>query len=169
LSYQCHIDEITKICEADIMEIEVFGYLCCSFYNGACNLIHEMGEVRENEEVLVGVPCKAEYMVSSNDDDKVCYPYLDAELTCGLCAVKKLKNAGVDVIKVAGRDRNSENIAQITSLFRKAIDMACNSNINFDTEIKALTNTWWKRIYCKKNRCKYTDNEVTRSYIGMMD
>lgn len=165
LTYQSHIEEIKRLCEADIMEIEVFGYLSCSFYNGGCNLIHDMGEVAENEAVLLGVPCKSEYLIEGVEGDKKIYPFFDAELPCGLCQVKQLMDIGVDVIKIAGRDRKAETISKVTAKFRQAIDYADSGK-----SLKELRNTlepWWVRMYCRKNRCKYKDNSVVQSYIGL--
>lgn len=169
LTYQIGMEEIIELCKANIMEIEIFCYLSCSFYNGACNFVHDMGENNVDEGISIGVPCKAEYKVSCSDDERV-MPFFDAELTCSLCSVKRLKDIGVDVIKIAGRDRNPEMIAKVTSLFRNALDLAeqC-SDEEYTEEIQKLRYPWWKRMYCTKNRCKYKDNKITQSYIGVTE
>lgn len=166
LSYQCDFKEVQKLCAANIMEIEVFGYLSCSFYNGACNLVHDMGEDDSQDKTSIGVPCKAQYHVNLPGGEHEC-AYLDADLPCGLCAVKKLQEAGVDVVKIAGRDRDSNKIANVTRMFRKAIDLANQDTSDFESLVKELPNVWWKRLYCRKNRCKYSVNDVTKSYIGI--
>lgn len=168
LTYQIGFEEIQMLCQQKLMEIEVFGYLSCSFFNGSCNLVHDMGEVSENEEMLIGVPCKSEYRVYEEGRlDKV-LPFLDAELGCALCSLRALSDIGVDVIKIAGRDRNYEMIAQITKLFRQALIAAESSETNEEylEKINKIKYNWWERIWCAKKCCKYKDNYITRSYLG---
>ena len=168
LTYQIGFEEIKTLCQQKLMEIEVFGYLSCSFFNGACNLVHDMGEVNENEEVLIGVPCKSEYRVHEEGRAETVLPFLDAELGCALCSLKILSDVGVDVIKIAGRDRNYEMTSKITSLFRQALNIAESSETNEEYlgKIDGIKYKWWERIWCSKKCCKYKANEITNSYIG---
>lgn len=166
LTYQSSLEEIQLLCNSKIMEIEVLGYLCCSFYNGSCNLIHDMGEVSPDGCDLIGVPCKAVYEVKNHSIEKEC-DYLNADLPCGLCAVQKLIQYGTDIIKIAGRDRNMETISQVTKLFRTAIDMSDTNPALYKQSLSDRVPDWWKWLFCKKDRCKYEDNNITRSYIGI--
>jgi len=167
LTYQISFEEIKKLCEAKVLEIEVFGYLSCSFFNGSCNLIHNMGEDNSVEGIHLGTPCKALYKVWAENIEERVIPFFDAELGCALCSIKKLQEAGVDVIKIAGRDRNYDLIALVTSTFSKAIALTSDkNNKEYEEELQNMTYAWWKKIWCSKNRCKYRDNEITRSFIG---
>lgn len=167
LTYQCSMEEIETICAAKLVEVEVFGYLSCSFFNGACNLVHNMGEECHEVGKNIGVPCKAKYKVTINGKEQV-IPYLDAELGCGLCSIYRLYKAGVDVIKIAGRDRNAKVTECVTKLFRTAIDMAdCKDEREFGEKIQPHIYDWWKKILCTQNRCKYRTNDITDSYIGL--
>ena len=71
LTYQVSLDEIRELCAANIVEIEVFGYMGCSFFNGACNLVHSMGEECGKNGIQLGVPCKATYKVYGPDRKSV--------------------------------------------------------------------------------------------------
>lgn len=164
ITYQSSLEEIQRLCNADIMEIEAFGYLCCSFYNGGCNLVHDMGEVSPRDCNLIGIPCKAMYTVKNQFIEKTC-DYLNADLPCGLCSVQKLNQCGVDVIKIAGRDRNAEIISQVTKLFHTAINMNNFDEMIYKTKIMEMIPDWWKWMFCKKKRCKYMYNDITESYI----
>lgn len=167
MTYQSTIDEIEALCNLKEVEIEVFGYMGCSFFNGACNMIHDMGEKNTEKGKKIGIPCKGLYHVYSDEIGDKVVPYLDAELGCALCSIYRLNKMGVDVIKIAVRDRNSKMIKEITSLFRKAIDF---SNTVDEEEYHKLVNEniypWWERSWCSSNKCKYRNNRITRSYIG---
>ncbi len=168
MTYQVGFEEIVSLCKANLLETEVFGYLSCSFFNGACNFVHDMGENNTEEGISIGVPCKAQYYITDEEGRERNYSLFDAELTCGLCSIWKLIHQKVDVIKIAGRDRNPEMIAKVTKLFREAIDLAtsCLTEEEYLNGLESLRYPWWKRIYCQKNRCKYRENEVTASYVG---
>lgn len=167
LTYQINLEEIETICNAKLVEIEVFGYLGCSFFNGACNLVHMMGEEATELGKNIGIPCKAQYKIKQ-DTDEFILPYLDAELGCGLCSIYKLTKLGVDVIKVAGRDRNIKQIESITKMFRNAIDSSnCKTEEEYLENLKKIRYKWWEKAFCSKNRCKYKHNEITESYIGV--
>lgn len=168
LTYQISMNEIKELCKSGIMEIEVIGYMGCSFFNGSCNFIHNLGENSLEQNIEIGIPCKSLYNVNGNGINKESYPYLDAELGCALCSVYELIENGVDAIKIVGRDINHKKISKITTLFRKAIDLANNTNNKeFNNLVKDLRYNWWKRIWCEKNKCKYSKNIITDSYIGI--
>ena len=105
------------------MEIEVFGYLGCSFFNGSCNMAHDKGEVSKNDVSLIGIPCKGRFDISGNLIDKKDYDFFDAELGCSLCSLDRLRKIGVDVIKISGRERGYKTMSTVTNLFKKAMDL----------------------------------------------
>ena len=168
LTYQSSMDEIERFCATNLLEIEVFGYLGCSFFNGACNLIHNMGEEIKKEGKQISIPCKALYNVWSDDIKEINTPYLDAELGCALCSVYKLIELGVDVLKIAGRDRNTYMIREVTKLFKKAISIAKTSDSSdYHKKLQEEIYDWWKKAWCTHKRCKYMNNKITNSYIGL--
>lgn len=161
LTYQMSDKEIKKICEQNIMEIEVFGYMGCSFFNGACNLIHDMGG---DHNFHIGTPCKAIWEVEFGGKVGESRA-LDAGLLCALCALKRLDIYGVNVIKIAGREQNPQMISTIVKLFRTAMDARWESEM-YKAFINSIVPSWWKKIYCRNQKCKYEVNEITNSYIG---
>lgn len=169
LTYQIDLEEVELLCKANIMEIEVFGYLSCSFFNGSCNMAHDRGEVSKDENLIIGIPCKSLYNVKGEFIEKNNYPFFDAELGCSLCSLYKLKDLGVDVVKIAGRERDYDMMSKVTSLFRKALDSTTNLNEEeYEKSIPNLTYDWWKRFWCRSNKCKFKKNEITNSYIGIL-
>jgi putative protease len=168
LSYHVTRDEIFSLVRQQLMEIEVIGFMSCSFFNGACNLTHEMGEVEQGEDVLIGVPCKALYQVSDGQESRQ-IPILDFELGCGLCSIQQLELGGVAAFKVVGRERKHEVIGQVVKLVRKLINQAPHlSEDEFIQLVQQEVPVWWKRLWCRNKRCKFTyhDKSLSRYYIG---
>lgn len=83
---------------------------------------------------------------------------LDTRLSeCGLCALKKMKELGVDSLKIVGRGIPTEHKISHIKLAKKAVEI-CNNTINhkdFINEIKQLKNAVG---YCdSKMNCYYRD------------
>ena len=57
------MEDIKELVSKNIMDLEVIGYLGCSFYNGACNFLHDYGEGVFNT-FEPGISCRGKYFVS---------------------------------------------------------------------------------------------------------
>lgn len=148
LSYQVSMQEIQSLVAAKIMEIEVPGYLGCSFFNGACNCLHELGEgIRSDFDQ--GITCKSYYEVESNG---VCYQgaVFDVEVGCALCRLKQLDEIGVQAVKIVGRDRDHRQNAEVVRLFHDFLHNPERSSEDVPE--------YWKWIWCKNRRCKYENS-----------
>lgn len=167
LTYQAHIDEIQKIVNSGLIEVEVFGFMGCSFFNGACNFVHDMGEDKGKAKTVVGVHCKSLFEVYENGKYIGEEALLDSSLACGLCSLKRLSDIGVDVIKIGGRDQHVDFAQQVTALFHEAMNYTGYSEKEYMCHLEEIKYSWWKRLYCEHTKCKYVSNCITESYIGV--
>jgi putative protease len=157
LSYHITMEEIVKLCEKKIMEYEVIGYLGCSFFNGACNFLHEYGEgVLDN--FSPGVACKGLYRVKNQEtSDEV--RLFDVESNCAACSLVKLNQIGVDVLKIVGRDRPYQMTAEVIKFYKTVLELKQDGLENIDVP------DWWKKLFCKKNSCKYNMKNPNSKFV----
>lgn len=154
LPYSIKLDEISKLVDANIVDLEIPGYLGCSFLNGACNCLHSLGE-ESNESFDACIACKSMYQIEDNEtiEDGV---FFDNELGCSACSLLKLSELGVKTLKIVGRDRDFHQIGDVIKNYKDVLNGLITPQ-EFPEE--------WKRIWCKKRRCKFLDNDFTRYYI----
>lgn len=166
LSYQISMEEIEEISLADIMEIEVFGHFGCSFYDGYCNMKHFFGE---GSDAGIGIPCQNSYQLMEGKEAAAQGPILNASLACSICSLQRLEEAGVYAVKLVGRERDSEQNAQITAIysdFLRQLKESGNYREEFPAMRQKMLPRWWQQGYCKNNLCKYSDNPITRLFVG---
>lgn len=122
---------IKEIKEKVDVELEVFihGALCVS-YSGNCYFSSIVGK-RSGNRGRCAQPCRLTYKL---DDDKEKY-YLSPKDLCTIEYVNKLVEIGVDSLKIEGRMKRSEYVAQVVSSYRKVLD---NTNVNIKKEIEDL-------------------------------
>lgn len=155
MSFQASFEEIKELCSENIVEIEVFGQ-GCSFYDANCYLHYNktcsqvFSLYDENELINIG-------------------NLLDANQSCSLCSLLKLKNVGVYAVKLVGRECTVESNVEITKLyceFLKRINLL--EQDSGDLAVNEIRNelvpAWWNRVYCKKNNCRYTNNKVVNAF-----
>lgn len=164
LSYHIVLEEIEALCKADIMEIEVIGYLGCSFFNGNCNFLHEFGEGLL-DDYDPGIACKGIYCVSDEDHCET-FKFFDTEAGCAACSLSRLEKSGVTALKIVGRGRDPQQIANVIQMYKQCIDAARKDpEYVFDT---SGVSPIWKKIWCSKSSCKYNKkkNRNYSFYIG---
>ena len=161
LSYHVTLDEIKQLVSADIMDIEVVGYLGCSFFNGACGFLHELGEGVYND-FDPGIACKNIYTIKDDNElDKVSF---DVEMGCALCSLGILENAGVKALKIVGRDRSCKQMADIVNLYKRTLQL-----FREDADMgipNPFIDAWWKKVWCSKNKCKYKENAISKYMVN---
>lgn len=160
LSYQIMMSEIERICQEDRMEIEVVGYLGCSFFNGACSFLHAYGE-GVNNEFIPGVTCKGDFIINDGSSTSKAKLF-DCEAVCAFCRLRELERVGVKALKIVGRDRDYNNNKKIIQLYNKALELY-RSGCTCD-EVREILPDYWKRLYCKKSSCKYSHNNPNFKY-----
>ncbi len=166
LSYQLTMEEIMELTESTKLEIEIFGHYGCSFYDD-CNLKHNFGEQTAD---LLGVPCRNVYDVTENGTFTHSCQFLNASLACSVCSMRRLQEAGVYATKLVGRDLDMDMNYQITAVYSKLLHALREKQMTAE-EYNALRGEvlpeWWRRVYCRKQQCKYLPGLTTGSYIGL--
>ncbi len=161
LSYHITMDEIKDLVQANIMDLEIIGYLGCSFFNGACNFLHDYGEgVRD--EFDPGISCKGLYEVSDGFKTGVSKLF-DAEAGCALCKLGELDQLGVKALKIVGRERNFEYTNKVIQLYCEFLNYYRQGKSQSDLD--AIIPPWWRKLWCSNRRCKYDMKNSNYQYI----
>lgn len=162
LPHQVTINEISEIKKSVDIEIEIFVGVGCSNIDGSCQFLHNAGE-----NIALGLPCKSLYSVKRGEESFGNHNFIDATLDCALCSLPKLHNIGVDVVKIIGRDQNPIFTSAITKIHKDCIKhIEENKTLNKSDINKYIERVpWWEKQFCANNRCKYSKNKITESYI----
>lgn len=161
LSYHITLDEIKELCKSNLMEFEVIGYLGCSFFNGACSFLHSYGE-GVLDGFNPGVSCKGVYNITDGDQCR-CEKIFDVESVCSICKLKELEDAGVEALKIVGRDRNLDQRKAVISIYKKALEEYRNGYLR--EEVMLNIPKWWKKIMCSQKVCKYNCSNPNYRYV----
>lgn len=124
LARELTIEEIEQICKNTNLEIEVFvhGALCVC-YSGQCLLSSSIGD-RSANRGSCAQPCRMKYSLYDSSDKKIVDNryILSKKDIYGLPVIKRLINAGVTSLKIEGRNKTPEYVAQITKTYKKYLD-----------------------------------------------
>ncbi len=122
LSRELNINEIREIKENSKVELEVFGHgaLCVS-YSGQCLMSSFIGGRSGNRGKCAGT-CRLGF--DFLEEDKIIEKgyLLSTKDLCTLDYIKTLKEIGISSIKLEGRMKSYQYVAQITKTYRKALD-----------------------------------------------
>ena len=117
LARELTLSEISEIRSETDMEIEVFGYGSqCLCFSGQC-LWGGLTQERSGNRGRCPATCR-DFYICNEKSGQLLYPQDIAVSRM----VKSLASAGINSIKIEGRFRNSKQIADVVSAFRKAID-----------------------------------------------
>lgn len=123
LAREASIDVIKEIKEKVDIELEVFihGALCVS-YSGNCYFSSIVGK-RSGNRGRCAQPCRKEYtLVNNNDNSRQKWKYyLSPKDLCTIDRINELKEIGVDSLKIEGRMKRAEYVAQVVKTYRKAL------------------------------------------------
>ena len=119
------LKEISAIHEAlPDLEIEVFlhGALCVC-YSGQCLMSSFIGG-RSGNRGACAQPCRKKYTPTDEKGNRIGEAgyYLSPKDLCGLYALPKLYEAGVDSCKIEGRLKNEAYVAGVVSVYREYFD-----------------------------------------------
>lgn len=115
-------DKIIDIKKKTGLEVEMFvhGAICQSF-SGQCLLSSILGG-RSGNRGRCAQPCRLEYeLLESGNRLKKGY-LLSPKDMCLIEHIKKIKEAGIDSLKIEGRLKRSEYVATVVSVYRKYLD-----------------------------------------------
>ncbi len=127
LARECTLDKIKEIKNKSGIEIETFvhGAMCIAI-SGRCFMSHDIFGKSANRGECIQ-PCRREYKITDIDEkyelelgeDYVMSP----KDLCTIEFIDKIIEAGVDALKIEGRKRSPEYIANVVSVYRQAIDL----------------------------------------------
>lgn len=122
LARELSLAQIEDICKKTNREIEVFVHgAICICYSGQCRFSSLIGE-RSGNRGKCAQPCRLPYTLLKNTE-KVSQSYcLSPKDMCGLEQLPALIEMGVRSLKIEGRMKNPEYVAEVTRVYRKYID-----------------------------------------------
>lgn len=148
------LDEIRNIKTNVDIEIETFihGAMCYS-YSGQCLFSSYLGGRSGNRGRCAG-PCRLPYTIVKGDKyiskDNIKYP-LSLKDMCTLTLLDKLIDSSVDSFKIEGRLKSPEYVAGVTSIYRKYIDIYCETG-KFEIEQKDME--LLQKLYLRSSVCE---------------
>jgi len=162
LPHALTIDELRAFCTVEGMEIETFCFMGGGNNCGRCMLLHSDH---------MGMGCRGGYRVETMKGNKTNNYFLDAAVDCALCSIPALIEAGVDKLRLIGRESPNPTVnSKIVYLFRQFIDgyYEGKSVDQIKQELSASEMMWemmWVPRFCENIRCKYQTTRITNSYI----
>lgn len=141
LARELRLEEIEKICKACDIEIEVFvhGALCVGF-SGQCNMSRLIGDRSANRGTCAQ-PCRMKYSLYKEGKDNaiVSNKYiLSKKDIWGLEHIERLVDAGVKSLKIEGRNKFPEYVAQATKVYKEKLSMETGSFDRYKQEELSL-------------------------------
>ncbi len=123
LARELNLDEIREISLNTNLEIEVFvhGALCIS-YSGQC-LMSSMIGGRSGNRGKCAQPCRMYYTVAKDNKNLKSSYALSPKDICFIEHLGDLVKAGVSSLKIEGRMKSPEYVAEVVSTYRKYLDM----------------------------------------------
>lgn len=184
LARELSLKEIAQIRENTLLELEIFVHgAVCMAYSGRCFLSGFMTEPKINmthtalssprvRHANLGdciQPCRFKFALIEENRKDIAFPIwedafgtylLSAKDLCLINRLKELKEAGVDVIKVEGRMKSLYYVANITRVYKKALDLM--------KEGKELPNTYKEELFKVSHRgysegFTFLDDKSTRA------
>lgn len=131
------------------------GAFCSSFHCDElahlCKVSYKLGKINEEVKDFNEVDKKIKLYYSEDIEEYKDYDLLGST-GCGLCSLKKLKEAGVTHLKVVGRGNSIDFMERDVKELRTALDILEKiSNENYEEEMK---NKLFKNKKCSRN-CYY--------------
>ena len=131
------------------------GAFCSSFHCDElahlCKVSYKLGKINEEVKDFNEVDKKIKLYYSEDIEEYKDYDLLGST-GCGLCSLKKLKEAGVTYLKVVGRGNSIDFMERDVKELRTALDILEKiSNGNYEEEMK---NKLFKNKKCSRN-CYY--------------
>src|SRR4030043_1573184 len=137
LAREMTIDEIKKLAEENLMEIEVFGHGSqCYSFSGSCYFSSFVGG-RSGNRGRCTQPCRMKYKLLEISIDKYSYIIADGSFIfsksdlCLLDLLPEIIKTGVDALKIEGRMKSPEYVGIVTKIYRKNIDLYYSDPLNY--------------------------------------
>lgn len=166
LSREMTLEEIKKIAEKNITDIEVFchGSQCYS-YSGQCYFSSSVGQ-RSGNRGTCPQPCRMKYKLIGNGNKGISDHEGYFLSKCDLSLIDRLPeiiNAGVKAIKIEGRMKTPEYVAIVTSIYRKYIDIFY-EGLNYLVDKQDILKL--KQVFSRKSNNGYFSEKFPREIIS---
>ena len=149
---ECHADRIVTAREISIEEIKhiksqvnieietfVHGALCMC-YSGQCLMSSFIGG-RSGNRGRCAQPCRQPYEICDGHKKSLSKEqryYLSPKDLCGIRDLTRLRDAGVDSLKIEGRLKNEAYVSTVTSVYRHYVDLL-SEDVPYAVEEKDLS------------------------------
>lgn len=171
LARELSIEEIQDICANTNIEIEVFvhGALCVCV-SGQCNMSALIGN-RSANKGSCAQPCRMRYSLYKDKDRIIEDKYiLSKKDIYGLNHVEDLINAGVASLKIEGRNRTPEYVAQAVLAYKnKALGQEKDNHVEKDLQqmfVRTTTSTGYFDGVQKRDSISFLSPKNTGLYLG---
>lgn len=157
LPRELSFEEIKEIREKSEIELEIFvsGALCIS-YSGNCYMSSFIGG-RSGNRGMCAQPCRKKY--SSNGEEEG-YLLSPKDQLYGFEEIQKLKEIGIDSIKLEGRMKEPNYVFQTVSYYKELIE-----GKNVEEKSSQIFNRGYSTGYFYKNRPEIMNREFA-SHLG---
>ncbi|TDT69736.1 putative protease [Hypnocyclicus thermotrophus] len=131
-------NSIKKIREKTDVELEMFvsGALCIS-YSGNCYMSSFIGG-RSGNRGMCAQPCRKEYILDTNKE----YILSPKDQLFRIDEIKKLKEIGINSIKIEGRMKSEEYVYEVVNYYRNLID-----DLDRESNIEKIFNRGYSKGY----------------------
>lgn len=150
-------EEIKEIREKSDIELEIFvsGALCIS-YSGNCYMSSFIGG-RSGNRGMCAQPCRKKYTSDGNDEG---YTLSPKDQLYGYDEIQKLKEIGIDSIKLEGRMKEPNYVFQTVNYYKELID-----GNNIEEKSSQIFNRGYSTGYFYKDR-RDIMNKSFASHLG---
>ncbi len=152
-------EEIKSIREKTTIELEVFvsGALCIS-YSGNCYMSSFIGG-RSGNRGMCAQPCRKLY---ATDDEKG-YLLSPKDQLMSLEEIQKLKEIGIESIKIEGRMKEKTYVNEAVNYFKNLIN-----NIDSKEKLSSIFNRGYSKGYIQGNKESLKENTMNKRYPSNM-
>ncbi|MDR0361473.1 MAG: U32 family peptidase [Planctomycetota bacterium] len=160
LARELTLPEIRRVKERSGVEIEVFaqGALCYSI-SGRC-LMSSWGGGRSGNRGLCTSPCRAPWSV----DGEAMGTVMSMRDLAVVARLRELREAGVDALKIEGRLKKPEWVAEAVTLYREALGPRRTESAEQKSDIPAMD---MKQALRRAERLAgYAGRDITVGYLG---
>ncbi len=189
LARECTLTEIAAITKATGMPLEIFAHGAqCVAISGRC-FLSQMAYGCSASRGQCLQPCRRRYRIEEISDEpgpkaafEVAHNFiLSAKDLCTLAILPEIVDAGVASLKIEGRARNPEYVANVVAAYRQALDAIAQGSYDqatFEACMKKVEAVYHRPfaeglLHVRPGREQFTDNDANyatekKVYVGIV-
>ena len=157
LARELSYEQIKQIKEQTSLELEIFVHgAICNSYSGQCLFSSYLGG-RSGNRGRCAQPCRLPYELKNGQTSLKKGYLLSPKDMCLLSHMDKIKELGIDSLKIEGRLKRPEYVATVTRIYKKYLSSPLKPDVE---DVKMLLNAF--------NRSGFTDGYFTANTGGKM-